>query len=414
MSEEKNLPARAADLTMNPGAFAALKQGSAKALVNALDADPVALATLAIELRRESVAVLGSHEAFVRHTAQGSLQMVIRPVRLSMHDGTIYKIPRNVKQGGSWVKEWPTDAHTTYAGLVRQNAVAGCAVGQAPSVVVDGKAMTNPYVERVKMSNGRLGDIIRIVIGITVVGPSPTTGNPVVVNYTLDYDPSKDLLHQLAKAADQHRDDCYLIDEEEYLEDKQNGNVPRGWKFTGLYGGVGYLYNLRNTKIQRAYKEFVNIAATAVKKAQTVARRNAMRNHPAFVSTVVPDENGIAIIPVIGWAGDESAMRRYQSIQERLARGQELNLDDAEVIDVEAEEYEAEVHDDRAAADEAEAAVDPETEARNALILQIDEGLGMLDPVQIAELGYNPDDATLEELKAVLAKLNAVLDGGVK
>lgn len=417
MSDEKRqLPAKPVKLKMSHKALEALRAGNVNALIRALDTDDntsllMRLAKLAIEIRRESVAVIGTHEAFVRHTKDGSLHQVIRPVKLSIAEGTIYKIPKWTKrENGSWGEVWPEEAMVTFPGLVRQNAVAGCAVGQPPTVVVDGEQKTNPYVQRAPAPGGRLGDIVRVVIAVTVVGPAPATGNPVVVNYTLDYDPSKDLLHMLSKVSGDAPQECYLLDEVEYAEKKEVGDVPAGWKYVPLFGGVGYFFNLRIKDVRKVYKDYVGIAQNAVKKAQTVARRNAMRSHPAFVHQVVPDENGIAIIPVVGWAGDASTMDRWQGIQDRLARGQSLNIDDAEVIDVESEYEVVDEKPVEAQAAEESPQIDPELAERNKIISQIDEGIGLLSPSEITSLEYDPDKLNADELKTVLAKLNAIVD----
>jgi len=420
MSDKKQLPAeKPAAGQFPPQALRALREGRVADLVKAFrDTDPdtseAKLAGLAIELRRENVAVLGSHEAFVRMTPDGSLHQVVRPVRLSIDEGTIYKIPKWAKDdNGNWKKTWPLVAHVTYPGFMRQNAVAACNIGQPPSVVVDGEVKTNPYVHRAPTPDGRLGDIVRVVIAVLVVGPAPMTGNPVVVAYTLDYDPAKDLLHSIAKVAEDAPGECYLIDEEELKVMTANHDRKAGWKFLPLYGGVGYYFNLGNKKILACFKDYIGTVQNSVKKAQTVARRNAMKSHPAFVSTAIPDDNGHATLPVIGWAGDSSTMKRWQDIQERLARGLDLGLDGAEEIVIDAE-YEPEQEEEAAppkAAQAAEQEAEPEHDSkRSALIIQIDQGLALISADDASELHYDPDNNTEEELRAVLSKINAMVD----
>lgn len=416
----------------------ACQRGDAKALAEALGNDPVAVARLAIELRRENVATLGEYEAFVRHTDDGSLRQVIRPVPLSTKDGTLYQIlvkrPVCTQEGhdcfGQAINtrnhqgryEWrevnasgdPNKATVSYSGYQALNAVAGCAVGQPPSIVVDGVTRTNPYVERAVRKDGRPGNIQRIVIGVVVVGPAPATGNPVAVNYTLDYDPSKDLAHMLAKVAKDHPDQCYLAN-----EDEATGKP--GWAFLPISDGVGFWYDLRQEDVLEVYKDYVNLQGMALKKAQTVARRNAMRSHPALggiAQNVVVDRDGRARVAAVGWApADGTDVNRWRDLQERLARG--LPLPAIETLDMTAAytPEEEEPHDEDAVgtrpalaavaepAPQAAAPEDPELEERNRLIAYIDQGIQMLDPQQVADLNYSAT-APLDDLRRVRADID--------
>lgn len=403
------------------------------------------LAQLLVDLRRQEVATLGNHEAFVRHTPDGSLMQVIRPVRLSLADKTLYQIPttriywknadgsRGDRVQGR-VSDWsrvikvteplePGRASLQFAGYVKLNAVAGCAVTNPRTVWVDGQERVNPYIERAKTSSGRLGDIVRIVVSVTVAGPAPATGNPVVLTYTLDYDPSKDLQAMLAHVASRAPDDVYLVDELEWEDTKKPG-----WKFLPLYGGVGWAHNLRNNDVRDVYKDFTNILANAPKKALTVAQRNAMRTHPALgVQTVEIDAEGRAVIPVIGWAGDNRAMQRWQRLLDALSRGEGIDSVDFGDVEVEVETvshtYEPETtepvevesdtlrrdvieHDETEAVDELE----QERERRARLVAKIDEGLELCSPSFVSELDYEPEMMDLGALADILKAVNDHLD----
>lgn len=405
------------------------------------------LARTLVEIRRSSVATLGSHEAFVRHTRDGSLKQVIRPVRLSLADKTLYQITtrrpytRNpdgsagaliygqAPPGAVWLDApvEPGRASLQFAAYVRMNAVAGCAVTSPRTVWVDGDERVNPYIERSPGRNGRLGDIMRIVVAVTVAGPAPATGNPVVVSYTLDYDPAKDLQGLLAGIGDKHPDEVYLVDEDDW---EIHGPSERGrWKYLPLYGGVGWAHNLACTEVRKVYREFTGILANAAKKAWTVAQRNAMRTHPALgVQTVEIDDDGRAVIPVMGWAGDDRAMARWTTLLDALARGTSLDGADLDVehvvvdakydpaehhapdVVVRATATDAVIAEDEPA-DKATALAMEELEQRGRLIQQIDDGLGLLPTSCVAELDYNPK-ATADELRAVLAKMHAMLERG--
>ncbi len=382
------------------------------------------LAELAIEVRRQEVAVIGQHDAFVRKTKDGSLLQVIRPVRLSLSEKTIWQLRawRPMDNDGNVVNTktykgqvtWgeaildPGRAGITYSGLLKLNSVAGCAVGQPPTVNVDGETKTNPYVQRVTRPNGRLGDIIRVVINVAVVGPAPATGNPVVVNYTLDYDPGKDFAHMLATVGEKYPECCYLAPEPEELS--------HGWSWHPIYGEIGFLFDLRSPEIFKSYTKFIKMQSDAVKKAQTVARRNAMKAHPALaIHDVVIGKGDHAVVGVVGWAGDQGAMDRWTRLQDRLSRGQALDDDlDIHVINLEPEEYEPTVHNEASAAELAEAGSqngnsDEETatsKERNELLEYIDAGIGVLSPAKVRGLAYDPSKNTIEELRAIRSRID--------
>jgi hypothetical protein len=419
-----NQPATRRELT------AAFQRGDVDGVVAALlnpyvDTDGAELAALrdavqlAVELRRQNVAVIGSHEAFVRHTPAGALRQVIAPVRLSLAEGTLYQIPVRRQVNGQWqsVIEDPSKAQVSYQGLLRINAVAGCAVGMPPFVNVDGQERTNPY----RQTSTR-GDIERIVVAVNVVGPAPWTGNPVVVQYVLDTDPAKDLQHMLMELAKRRGMDetVFLIDIEQWeaYAATIEGVARYRWKWIPLYAGVGIAHDLRDEEVRKVYTKYVNLLQNALKKALTVARRNAMKAHPALAfHSLRVDGDGNATVRGTGWAANEGDMGRYMELMDRLARGLTPAVDlDLEVHEVE-ETYDPEAHvvgDDTidAVADESdEVELTPEAERRNGLIAQIDDGLALLNTAQVGSLDYRPGEQTATELQGVLARLNAIVDG---
>lgn len=390
-------------------------------------------AEMALEIRRASIAVISDHEAFVRHTPDGSLHRVVRPVTLSLADKTLWQLVKRAPYlngerfrgdaRGRRDIEWreapvgdPDTGTVTYPGFLAMNAVVGAAVGQPPSVMVDGVEHTNPYVERWEDKDGRKRDIVRIVISIIVVGPAPETGNPTVVNYTLDYDPTKDLasmLDQVASTADT-QDDCYLVPED--LAKQELKGDKRGWAFLPIMGGIGYIHNLRNSAVRDCYGKYVELQGNALKKAQTVARRNAMKSHPALGTQYVrmDPKTKTARLAITGWAGDARAMHRWTDIQTRLSQG--LDLPEAEEIEIirTAEVYDPERHGDTGDSEDVstrlEEPLDPHDQERNDLIAEIDGLLTILSPSQVQELGYDPGTNTTEQLLAIRNQIGAIVD----
>jgi len=452
----KRQPNKMSETTTSAVALAAFRRGDAAAVVEAfmeahIDTEAterkelalVDLANFAIAIRRRDVSVIGRHDVFVRHTPAGSLRQVVNGVTLSLADDTLYQLPKRMKchegtddpyneaSGGRF--EWKsviadkTKANVSYQGLLQMNATAGCAVGMPPSVIVDGEERTNPYIDRTKTKSGRLGDVQRIVVAVNVVGPAPMTGNPVIVQYRLDLDPAKDLQHMLTNLMNDSdlATSVYLIDEDQWADEHADMEQAerRRWKFLAMYGGVGIAHDLRMDKVRKCYTKFIDIMQNALKKALTVARRNAMKSHPALAKhTVRVDNTGSARVAVYGWAADEGDLGRYMALMDRLARGLVPDFDDlgakVEHIILDAE-YDAEkdaTGDDELdpvlQGDEPDTGLDADTLARNGLIAQIDRGLEVLPGGKISELDYRPGDQSAEELQAVLTHLNAIIDGG--
>jgi len=265
---------------------------------------------MAMDLRRQDVACLGSQEAFVRHGPDGSLEQVVAPVRLSLADKTLYQIPK-WSQGpdGQWGEriENPDQALVSYQGLLRINQVAGCAVGMPSTVWVDGEERMNPWREP-----DENGDTRRVIVAVNCVGPAPMTGALVVVQYTLEVQPSHDFAHMLLGLTSGKKaipDHVYLIDREEWLAKADSER--RGWKWAPLYAGVGIAHDLRQPRVLEVYRKQVGLLQNVLKKAQTVARRNAMKSHPALAFHAVRVKDGDAVVRGVGWAARGDGMGRY-------------------------------------------------------------------------------------------------------
>jgi hypothetical protein len=427
-------------VTLPPELIAALRRGDVHGVLQHARDDNMEqseyLARLLIEYRRQSTAVLGSHEAFIRRRSNGTLQQVIEPVRVSVANGDVYQLPMNRpyfrKPDGTagerirgstrdipkdrviWVDENSHQGMLTFQGFQRVNSVASCSLPQPAVVTVDGEPRTNPFVHRAVRRDGRPGDVWRVVCGVLVIGPAPATGNLVAVSYVLDYDPAKDLQHMLAEVADKHPVACRLVSENDAAAKRA------GWHYVDVYGGVGYAFDLTVEAIQTVYRKFINMMKHAEKKAQTVARRNAMRSHPALgpYATVTLDDFGRAVLPVRGWTMTADTEAQWEELARNLERGKPLP-ELAEVLDIEVEDI-AESYDPGA---EAVPAADVEEEQRviqhedtpdeaARLRHQIEVGLDVLGP-DAGTFGYTPDDEYTEsELINILRAVSAEVDKG--
>lgn len=395
-----------------------------------------------IELRRLNVAVIGAHDVFVRRTPSGELQQVVAAVKLSLADGTLYRIPdRRVRfiSGTDMEWQWPGDkgkryewrdvfenpfrAHLTAPGYQKCNGVAGCSIAQPPQVIVDSEVRENPYVVR-----NPDGDITRIVIQQNVAGPAPLTGNVVVVQYVLDLSPVSDLQHMLSNLMKRRKDGdddddhagprgdppVLLIDKTDWpsFREQYEGADRWRWKWLPLYSGVGIAHDLTNDAVKRAYDKFIGIMEHVHRKAQTVARRNAMKAHPALATqSVVVNNHGEATVRVIGWTGAGGDLDTYTAALESIARG--LPTPGLDVLQIEAGYDPAS---DLTGDDTIDAVVPPDAEEpvgeanadleRNRLIEAIDSAVVSLSPRDAHELGYPPpDNATIDQLRAILGAI---------
>lgn len=441
----------------------ALRRGDRDGVLHAFGIAPNAcgervqqMAALLIEWRRMSVATIGAHEVFHRRTEVGDLKQVVAPVKLSLSDGTLYRMPakheRRLKSDPSrfasrtakpyevlWVPVYddPMEARLTAAGYNRLNEVAGCSVALPDTVAVDGRREGNPYVARTDDD-----DLRRIVLQVNVAGPAPLTGNIVVVQYVLDLDVRADLLQMLMNIAKnqswRNKQDADHPDAP--IEDDAAGGgsdpvqlVPRGafdafaaerpgyWHWLPLYGGVGLAHNLGHPEVRKSYDKYISLLENAYRKAQTIARRNAMRMHPALSHQVVrlnSEADPSCTVRGVGWTMSDADTDRYTRALDQLARGEVAP--DVEVVE-HRHAYDPVADNERPfdapePTDEGEAEAETEAEAEasrevqelNAIRAEIDEIVLDLSGRAIQAIGYPPPagaswGALLEMLSAAEA-----------
>lgn len=327
------------DFWWSTGALAAFRRGDLHGALRAefgadIDQDPgydklVRLMRGVFELRAEKVTSVNADEIFVVRTPQGELRRVTKGVQLSLARKELYQIPRRQQNDDG---DWETAvekgvAQLTVAGLHQLNAIAGCYVGLEPTQQIDGKAVNNPYIERWADDKEEqiIGDVRRIVVTAIVAGLTES-GAPVVVRYTYEYEPGKELLHRIAelhgkidyKTKQPKCDGVELISRGDFEAFKAENTPKTGrkpsWKYVPSIGGTGYAVNLADRQVAAAFADMVHVTREAIKKAQTVAIRNAMRAHPALSrgSVLIDQSTGIGVVRVVGWTGASDAIASFQ------------------------------------------------------------------------------------------------------
>ena len=387
-----------------------------------------------LAMRKENVAAIADDEMFTVRLPNGKqLVRVTHRIQLSIARKELFQIPKGrVRDDGTRAVAEPGIAQLTVPGYDAINRVAGCSVALPPTIQVDGKDRENPYVERYEDTGTTTGDIRRIVICVVVAGMSQI-GTPVVVRYTYEYEPGKEFLHALGKLAV----DCdwktkartyegvveiVARDDFQAFVESQADKRAR-WKYVPMFSGVGYACNLAHPAVMAVYVEMLQVSKEAGKKAITVARRNAMRAHPALSrgAVEIDQATGKGFTTVTGWTASRDAVRDYHALMADLARGISADLrgaadagvevvDRVEVFDPETETIDAMDEEDiaKAAAKEdddvrdAEAAMQQRNELIDAIRAAADditnpniaqEMLAGLDVMSIDDLSFRLDAA---------------------
>jgi len=362
------------------------------------------LAGMAIELRRENVAVIGDHEAFIRRTRDGELLQIVRPVRLSVKDDTLWQMPKRrpkMDDRGQHVldhkKKWvwesvpinPEVAKITADGLLRIDEV----VGSSKAVQITEET----------------GPPMRVTFDVRLVAAAPDTGNPVCVQYTHVEEAEHVIFELLGKFAVDSPESCYPCTRRE-----AEAEARKGWRFWAEYGDEGYFCDMRHSTYLDLRKKFTEVLKYTRRKGYTIALRNAMKKHPAFGgrTTFKVDANGECVIGVKGWAGKPEAVATMLDIQKRLANGlplpEDVGVIDGNIIDDDTDREFAPGDEPELAAtldaiDAEEQALSEEEQERNALIAYIDKAIGYLSQDAAAALDYDPANNTIDELRTIKA-----------
>ena len=206
-------------------------------------------------------------------------------------------------------------------------------------------------------------------------------------------------------------------------------NISRPW--LGMYGGIGLAHDLHNAEVKRAYDKYVSILENLSKKAQTVARRNAMKAHPALARHRVylggrwEGENDTrrwfpnrqAVVPVVGWTAANGDIDQYARALDAVARGETAGIEiitaDGKYDAVADRTGDAELDAVREDTDEAEPQIVDETLQRNQILQALDELVTspVMTPLYVAQLGYPPPtDTSVEKLDGILTRARALVE----
>lgn len=351
------------------------------------DAEKV-LAELALSVRRSNIAVLGDSDVFVTPGPDGQpMRQVRRVVRLSVADGTLYQITVNrpFKHGtdemigsvdaykaenGDRSVQWravplaPGQGTLTYPGLQALNAAVGLATFQprTQDVLVRGelRSVPNPYTEYDVGPDGQQGELLRFVMRVMVLGPTPLTGALAAVEYVLDVQPRQHLQRALlallnggggglkkrkrpSQAQEEEPEDCgvALLPHSAARAKIEAGT--HAW--VPLYLGLGLVADLTHPAVLNAVATFHEQMMMESRRAQTVIMRNALLRHPALgpYKTVAVNAEGVAQVSVLAWMADAQARQSQQ--RALVAMMESGRIDTSHQLDVQVETVQSDVLD---------------------------------------------------------------------
>lgn len=280
------------------------------------------------QIRRHDIAALGDGEVFVRRDATGTVRAVKGAVRLSESAREIQSV------GGNYC--------VTAAGADRLNQIPGLNVLTPPMVIVDGREMSNPFIERDPITKVIQAVYVRkVVFGLT------PTGNWSAVDYSLFFNVYTYFLQDLqAKVKKYPICGCYGVEGQrptsvryapEKWETTQSGKrfkaepKPEDFRETDLSRAqlvffsitppIGLWVDLSHGEIQEALNQHVQRQKFGDRHAQSICTRNALIKHPAIAAKGLTVTNGVAVVPVYGYRHDLDP-RGLNEMADKISRGE--------------------------------------------------------------------------------------------
>ena len=270
-------------------------------------------------LRSQNVALLGDGEVFVRRDGAGVVRACKMQVSLSERNKEIQRI------GDHWM--------ITSAGSDRLNQLPGLNIMTPHRVVVDGKEMSNPYIER----HPKTRAIQSVYVRKIVFGPNPI-GNMVGVDYTLFFNVYTYFLQDLQTKIRRYPvcGSYGMKDQPPAPAARQGENAPlspRSFVFFEIEDPVGLWVDLSHGEIQEVFNQHVSRQKFGDRHAQSICARNALLRHPAIASRTVEVHNGVAKITVYGFKHDFD-FKKFSEIMEKVGEGEidpkEIQIERAE------------------------------------------------------------------------------------
>jgi len=290
------------------------------------------------EIPKEKALALAADFATVYVTAYGGELM--RPVRaqfkLSEAKGHYYKIQKKYVISSQ--------------GYIQLNKAASVNIVTPKSVIVDGKEEMNPYIERHPQTRA----IDSVAVRKIGIGFSPI-GNMTVIDKTLFYNVYTYLIQSIQakmKAKEWDNKTNRQTDKPKYpdcaIVGTLNDRPAKGkWTFFLTVDPLGIWVNYEHQAILDCLEEHTQRQRFGDRIAQKICERNILRDHPAIgVDTVVPDNDGIAIVNVYSWR-HELNPQNLDDILRQAEQGSKEYDTQTEIGEADAEEEKKEMEEEK-------------------------------------------------------------------
>ena len=210
---------------------------------------------------------------------------IMAPIRAEM---TLFeRLGHIYEQRGKWIITGPGYRHL--------NKVPSISLLSPTSVVVDGKLVPNPHIER----DPKTKAVTSVNLRKVGIGYSPT-GNLVVIDKTLFFHPYTYFIQSVqAKMKKGAKGAKYGIEATKPTE-------PGAWVFFEMQGALGIWMDYTAAEIIDCLEELTQRQKFAERMASTIVERNILKDHPAIGTTqVYPiadiEKYAKANVTVYGW-----------------------------------------------------------------------------------------------------------------
>lgn len=241
----------------------------------------------------------------------------------------------------------------TSQGYIHLNKVASISIVTPQSVVVDGRPVPNPHIER----DPKTKAILSVNIRKMGIGLSPA-GNVVVVDKTLFYNVYTYLIQSIqAKMKRVKYENGKKTDKKEFPDCAVYGvaghapDKPGSWHFLPTEGELGIWINYEDQAIVDCLEEHTQRQRFGDRIAQKIVERNILKDHPAigitqvYISNTKDQGQGAATVTVYGYR-NELEPSDIAQIMRQAEKGQEsekFEVKREEIVEAEIEEENAEL-----------------------------------------------------------------------
>ncbi len=252
----------------------------------------------------------------------------------------------------------------TSQGYVHLNKVASISIVTPQSVVVDGRHVPNPHIER----DPKTKAILSVNIRKMGIGFSPA-GNVVVVDKTLFYNVYTYLIQSIqAKMKRMKYENGRKTNQKEFPDCAVYGVAGQppdqsgSWYFLPTEGELGIWVNYQDQAIIDCLEEHTQRQRFGDRIAQKIVERNILKDHPSIGITQVyvpqgksSEQGAIATVTVYGYRNElnPSDIAEIMTQAEKGQESEKFEVKREEIVEAEIEEEKAELQNEASADTEA-------------------------------------------------------------